>query len=538
MDTFMIDAATGELRAPSVSARAEQAVMGAAVAPREIDLASIWQRAFSFPAMLGALLVAGVFVARRGFDVDPDLWWHIKAGQDILRTHHWPTTDPYSFTVAGHPWMAAEWLGDVLFATVERVGGLRGLEALLIVLGAAVMLALYAFATLRSGNSKAGFVTSAVLLVLAAANFNLRPQMLGYLFVILTLIALERFREGMPRALWFLPLLFLVWVNTHGSWEIGLGVIFVYWISGLKELRIGGIESHRWKPAERFRLVLVFLLCLIAIGITPYGTRLAAYPFHVASGLPVNMAYIMEWQPMPFDQFGGKLFLALVLGFFAVQIAFKLRWRLEELALFFFGTAMACMHGRFLLIFVPFFAPLFAVILARWLPAYDRQNDKYILNVVLMFSVLAGMARYFPSQSAIEQSVADHFPVGAVEYLRQHPVPGPMFNAYNFGGYMVWATAPEHKVFIDGRGELFEEGGVFADYMHITLLKPGALAVLNSYGVQTCLLDRDQPLATVLGALPGWQRVYADRRSMIFVRRSNTQAAAVGPAQNSPQRED
>src|ERR1700756_5547497 len=83
MDTSMIDAATGELRAPSVSARAERAVMGAAVAPREMEQVSIWERAFSFPALLGALLVAGVFVARRGFDVDPDLWWHIKAGQDI-----------------------------------------------------------------------------------------------------------------------------------------------------------------------------------------------------------------------------------------------------------------------------------------------------------------------------------------------------------------------------------------------------------------------------------------------------------------------
>ena len=48
-----------------------------------------------------------------------------------------------------------------------------------------------------------------------------------------------------------------------------------------------------------------------------------------------------------------------------------------------------------------------------------------------------------------------------------------MFNAYNFGGYLVWAGAPQHKVFIDGRGELFEPSGVLPDYMHITLLRPG-----------------------------------------------------------------
>src|SRR6202030_1410397 len=150
---------------------------------------SLLRRAFSFPAMLGALLVTGVFVTRRGFEVDPDLWWHIKIGQDILATHHWPTSDSFSFTAAGQPWMATEWIGDILFAAVERVAGLRGLEALLIILGAAVVVALYAFATLRSGNSKAGFVTSAALLLLAVSNFNLRTQMLGYLFLVLNLTA-------------------------------------------------------------------------------------------------------------------------------------------------------------------------------------------------------------------------------------------------------------------------------------------------------------------------------------------------------------
>ncbi len=126
----------------------------------------LYQQIFSFPAMLGGLLVCGVFVARRDFDVDPDLWWHIKVGESILSTHHWPTTDPYSFTASGQPWLAYEWLGDVLIAGAARVGGLRGLQALLIVLGAAILLALYGYATLRSRNSKAGFVSATVLLVL------------------------------------------------------------------------------------------------------------------------------------------------------------------------------------------------------------------------------------------------------------------------------------------------------------------------------------------------------------------------------------
>lgn len=482
---------------------------------------SIWGRLFSFPAVLGTLLVGMVFVAKRGFDVDPDLWWHIKVGRDILATHHWPVSDSFSFTASGQPWMAAEWVGDVLFAAMEHYGGLKGLEALLIILGAGVIVALYAFASLRAGNSKAGFVTSATLVVLAAANFNLRPQMLGYLFLILTLIALECFRQGKPQGLWLLPLLFLVWVNTHASWEIGLGTILVYWICGLREIRFGGIETRCWKPAERRSIGLVFLLSAAVLPVTPYGTRLAAFPFQFIFSLPNNLANIVEWQPMPFNQPVAKLFLVMILALFAAQIVFRLTWRFEETALFFFGTMMACLHARFMLIFVPFYTPLMATTLAPWLPGYDREKDRPLLNAVLMLSMAAAMLWYFPTQAEIERSVASHFPAGALEYLSQDSAPGPMFNAYNFGGYIAWAAIPQHKVFIDGRGELFEPNGVLADYMHITLLKPGALSVLRNYGVRSCLLNRDDALANVLAVLPDWRKAYSDDASVVFIRRDS-----------------
>src|SRR5580692_5523049 len=180
-------------------------------------VASLLRKVFSFPAMLATFLVGRVFYEARAFNVDPDLWWHIKVGQDIVTSHHWPTTDPFSYTVAGNPWMAYEWLGDVVIGTVARVGGLLGLDVFLFVWASVVMLTLYAYTTLRSGNSKAGFVTSGLLCSMAFASFNLRPQMLGYLFLILTLIALERFRQEKQRAIWFLPPMFLLWINTHGS---------------------------------------------------------------------------------------------------------------------------------------------------------------------------------------------------------------------------------------------------------------------------------------------------------------------------------
>jgi hypothetical protein len=475
--------------------------------------------------MLGGLLVTGVFWAKHAFNVDTDFWWHLKVGEDILAIHHWPTTDAYSFTAPGQPWMAAEWLGDVLFAWVERIGGLRGLDMLLIVMSAAVILALYAFCTLRSGNSKASFAATAILTVLSLPVFNFRPQMLGFLFLVLTLIALERFRQGRPKSLWFLPLLFVLWVNTHGSWMIGLFTIFVYWASGLKEFQLGGVEMRAWTVAQREQLSLVFLLCVAVLPLTPYGTRLAFFPFQFINSLPVNLASINEWQPMPFNLLGAKLFLALIFGFFVAQLVYKPKWRLEELVLFFFGTTMACLHVRFLLIFVPFFAPLFAMIIGRWVPGYEPKKDQYLMNAVLIAAMLTGMIHFFPPKAEIEKSIAKTYPSGAVSYMRRHAMPARMLNSYGFGGYLEWSGIP-HKVFIDGRGELYEVGGVFEDYMHISLLKPGVLAVLQAYQVEACLLDRGQPLAVFIAALPEWKTVYADSVSVLLVRKDVGNRAA------------
>lgn len=511
--------ATARMPVCAEGAASDAGTLGlASIAGRSRALEAL-KRVFSFPAMLGTLLVGAAFWTGRAFGVDPDMWWHIKTGQIIVATHHWPTVDPYSFTVHGQPWMAFEWLGDALMGAVARIGGVRGLDALLIVLGCAVMIALYTFATIRSGNSKAGFIAAVALFALANPSFSMRAQMIGYVFLVLTQIALELFRQGKEWPIWFLPPLMLVWVNTHGSFIIGLGVILVYLVCGLKEFRLGGIEGKKWAAKERVRLEGVFLLCLAVLPITPYGTRLATFPFQVASSLPVSVAHIQEWRPMPFNMLGGKIFLALVLGLFVVQMALDLKWRLEEAALFLGGAAMACLHVRFILLFVPFCVPLLATVAARWTPHYDRARDKYVLNAAIMGCVLAAMVHYFPSKALLDEKIAEHFPSRAVEYIRQHSTPGPMFNNYGFGGYLIWSLGPEHKVFIDGRSEVYEKGGVLADYFHIMEIRPGALTLLRNYGIQSCLIERQTPLATILSNLPDWQEVYSDSTTALFVRR-------------------
>src|ERR1700735_1320082 len=111
--------------------------------PASSFASDVLKRIFSFPAMMGSFLVGVVFYVSRSFQIDPDVWWDIKVGETILATHRFPTTDPYSFTPAGQPWLAYECLGEVLLATVNHMGGVVALDVLLIAIGSAIMIALY-----------------------------------------------------------------------------------------------------------------------------------------------------------------------------------------------------------------------------------------------------------------------------------------------------------------------------------------------------------------------------------------------------------
>jgi len=480
---------------------------------------SLLKKAFSFPAMLAGLLMAAVFVPLRDFNVDPGIWWHMKVGEAILATHHWPTADTYSFTVHGAPWVAYEWLGEVLLAWAYRAGGLRGLLALDLAMGAAILLALYALASQRSRNSKAGFVACGLLLALTIVFFTLRPQMLGDLFLILTLIVLERFRQGHTRTLWLLPPLFMLWVNTHASFVAGLFAIAVYGLCGLVEIRWGGLESVRWTAAQRLNLGLALLASVIGLVFTPYGPKLAGFPLDMAVSHPMITAGITEWQPLPFNVQFGKLFLLLVVGFLLAQIVYRFPWQLAEMTPLLCGMVAACLHVRFLQVFVPFCAPLLAVMLSRWIRPYEAGKDKFALNAILMTAIVVGVVRFFPSRAQLEQRAAQHWPVKAVEYLERHSVPQPLYNNYAYGGYLIHELDGRYKVFIDGRAELYERTGILADYASISEVRANALALLWAYNVQSCLIERGEALATLLAASSEWQKVYADDMSVLFVRR-------------------
>ncbi len=489
-------------------------------APAAVALWHVLRKAVSFPVLMGVMLIGVAVVGVRLRLPDPDTWWHIAVGEHILATHTWPTADSYSFTALSTHWIAYEWLGEVMMAMAARIGGLVGLATLLIGLVAIITALLYYYTYLRCGNAKAACLATVLVLPVAVVIFTLRPQLLGYIFLLLTLICLELFRKGHAKALLPLPILFAVWVNAHGTFVFGLAAIGLYWASGLVNFRLGGLVAEAWTKQQRLQLLLTFLACTVALVFTPYGSQIAAYPLQMATTQPLNIANIQEWQPLTFGLGIGKYLLALLLMVFLAHVFLPLQHRLQEMVLLLFGVYAACVHIRFLLIFVMLFAPVVASILARWMPRYDGTKDQYVLNLVIIIFGVMLLVRFLPGNAELRKVVAKDYPVGAVAYLREHPQPTGMFNAYGYGGYLIWQLGAEHRVFIDGRADIYEYSGVFQDYIHIANVNSDALALLTKYKIQSCLVQRADPIATLLAASPSWKRVYFDDLSAIFIRSS------------------
>ena len=106
-----------------------------------------------------------------------------------------------------------------------------------------------------------------------------------------------------------------------------------------------------------------------------------------------------------------------------------------------------------MLIFLMVLVPIVAAFLTRWMPAYDQSTDKYALNLLIIAVLLVWAVKLLPARTEVADSLSKDYPVGAVQYLRQHPQPTGMFNDYSYGGYLIWQLGPQHKVFIDGRAD-------------------------------------------------------------------------------------
>src|SRR5258708_23339398 len=218
-----------------------------------------------------ALLFLGLFAMAARNVTDPDLWWHLKTGQLIADHHSVPHADPFSFTRAGEPWVAHEWLTELLLYELQRAAGWGGL----IVVFAAILCAAFFLLYLRCGpNPYAAGVATLCGAWATMPVWGVRPQVLSLLLTSLWLLILER-SERNPKVLWCTLPLTLLWVNLHAGFALGLALSALFLAGEWIEHALG--RSQQSSP-RLWTSAFILLLDLLIVPLNPNGLPISTYP--------------------------------------------------------------------------------------------------------------------------------------------------------------------------------------------------------------------------------------------------------------------
>ncbi len=477
----------------------------------------VLRRAFSFPVMVAGLLTTLAAIAVRARFDDPDMWWHLKMGKIIWTTHTIPVTDIFSYTTGHHAYIPHEWLSQALIYGAYRFGGYSGLMLWLCFFSAALLIAGYTLCSLYSGNAKVGFLGALVIFVFATSGLAVRPQMIGYLILIVELLLLHFGQTRNPRWFFCLPPLFAIWVNFHGSFFLGLGVAGIYLVCSFFNFRIGSLTATRWDSHRSRVLALAIVLSTAALFLNPVGLKLIRYPIDTFLHQTIGLSHVDEWLPLQMNGARGIALMATLGCIFLVVLIKRSELLLQELVVLAVGTWLAVSHQRMVFVFGILAAPILTRLLSSSWENYDAKRDRPMINAIFIAGSLAIAFWVFPNRTNLALQIETDSPVKAVEFMKTHHLTGHMLNDYGFGGYLIWA-APEYPVFIDGRGDVFEFSGVFGDFANWAMLQSDPNQLLNKYDVDFCVLARNSGMAHVLPLLPGWKTVYSDNVAIIFTR--------------------
>lgn len=448
---------------------------------------------------------------------DPDVWLHMRYVRHLVQTGHFIRVDTWTFTVAGLPRLNLEWGAAVPYYFAWKGLGVAGFYLVTMLAMAAILLGIYWLSWMRSGSWKAAFAASVAAALFATVSLAPRTLLFGWLFLVIELAVLWSFARGRDFTLW-LPPLFLLWINVHASWFIGLVLMAVFFACGWFECTWGHLDSVRWTTSQKRRIVQVTVVSVALLFINPWGWRLVAYPFDVAYGQQTTLRYVAEWASLDFHALRGKLVLAVFLLLAVLQLIRPRRWSLQDLAFALIGIYGALTYSRFLFLAGILLAPMLALSLASFLKKEERipsRGERWI-NAAALAAVLGFIALHVPTQQQLQAGVAEVFPERAIPFVRTLAGKGNLFNNVNWGGYFEW-SAPEVKEFADTRVDIFVHQGVLEDYIRATHLQD-TCAILDKYRIQYVLLDQQNPAAYLLARSPQWKTVYHDPQAVVFER--------------------
>jgi hypothetical protein len=461
---------------------------------------------------------------------DGDTGFHIRVGEFILDTHSVPKHDIFSFLTPPLPWIAHEWLSEVVMALLHRAFGLTGVVLFFIFLISLTFCLLFRVLRTYKGDILADTILLPLVMVSSYLHFLARPHIFSLLLTVVWYFLLDAFRrDGRNGYVYLLPPLMLLWVNLHGGFVVGFLLAGVF-LAGM------GWEYHFSDGREKERsgkktkvLGFVILACILVSLVNPYGYHLLLFPFKLVSKKYI-IDHVDEFLSPDFHRIlPFKYLLFLMITVFAVS---PKKLEMTELVLVLLFSGMALYSYRYI--------PLYCVIIA---PILSRQAffllDRAKGEVAHKWKIRSGRI------ADMDSSVRGHWlpvaavllvvfcagtgkleyrfdgkikPVAAVKFLKMENLRGNMFNNDEFGDYLIYAASPPYKVFIDGRLDMYDTEKV-KEYRKVAEVGSGWETIIEKYGIAWIFFNADSVLSRFLQEKEEWHLIYADRVAHIFVKK-------------------
>jgi hypothetical protein len=445
---------------------------------------------FTFERLSAALLFVAIACAACLMPAQNDTWWHLREGEVLWRGGA-ALTDQFSHTVFGGHWQNREWLAQVLFYLLFRLGGL---PLLTLVLAAFVTGAWYVSWHLMEGRTTQRVVLVGLALTTSSIEWCLRPQVFTLFFVSVTALLVSK------RLLWPLPLVFLVWANLHGGVIIGYGLLGVAVACSLMQ------DSFRKALGTAAAAVIAFL----ATGLTPIGAAL--WTESLGAARRMHEARISEFQPSRLDDPILLPFWLLTAALGALVIAAR-PWRRESPARGFIVMSavalvpVALVASRntpvMLLLAVPAIHQLIGDRISARNTSRPRR-ERPLLNVaVLVVAIVVAVTTVGSAWARPATRLGwDPMPAGAAETIAScHP---NLYNRFDEGGFLIW-FARSQKVFIDSR---FDPYPMELIREHVRVEASGDYADLfQRFRIHCAVVHPDSVLARRLSG-DGWRTIY------------------------------
>ncbi len=427
---------------------------------------------------------------------DNSMLTHLRTGIDMVGGAGIPREDPYSWSAKGVDWVVQSWLPEWTYGWAHRLGGFR-----LVVLEQALLMGLLAWLVVRlarTGSPSRTALSGLIVIGLGFRFWSPRPLFFALICMALTVTVVERRRTS-----WLLVPIVWLWVQSHGSYPLGL-----LWLVA----RAAG-EALDWRawPRDAMSYVGAFLAGLVVSLLNPLGARLLTFPITLGDRREA-FERIVEWMSPNFQEGPGRVALVFLVLALLLLVRARLPWRDVVPVVVFIAAALLASRN------LPVAAIVLAPVLGRMLrrpesaparrvrtPERDRTNAAVAVTLAAAFLLFATSIWTRPGLRLTS------YPEAAVTFLDEEGFLAETHRLAHMdfvGNYLELRYGTAVPVFIDDRYDMFPVE-VSRDYRRLLTAHPESLSILDDRRVSVVLWDKDQPLPNLMKVSGRWEEIHA-----------------------------